>query len=282
VTGLAAGNTFPAQPASGWTRTATTILPGTQTGDVALTVKAGWSDYPGPLTGTAKVTLAGGCKPADPPPPPAPEKPVMTASAVCTSGAQIVTWMVKNPEAGGGRNMTLTAVSAGSVKVTGLAVNDVLTPGSSKTGTSTLPGDRTDPVILNVTATWTGFADPLSNSVTATLGGNCVQETTTTIRTTEITSAPTTTTTTAPTTTTTAAPTTTTTVKTDVLSQTEKAPTTTTTVKTEVLGEQVTKPAPGGPLAHTGAAIGLLAFIGGGLLWIGLPLSRYKRRKNED
>jgi hypothetical protein len=71
-------------------------------------------------------------------------------------------------------------------------------------------------------------------------------------------------------------------VKTEVLGETETAPTTTTTVKTEVLGEQVSKPAPGGALPHTGAAIGLLAFLGGGLLWIGLPLSRYKRRRDED
>ena len=48
-----------------------------------------------------------------------------------------------------------------------------------------------------------------------------------------------------------------------------------------MLGEQTAKPAPGGPLAHTGAAVGLLTFIGGGLLWVGLPLSRYKRRKTE-
>jgi hypothetical protein len=59
----------------------------------------------------------------------------------------------------------------------------------------------------------------------------------------------------------------------------ESTTTTTTGVKTEVLGVQVTKPAPGGALPHTGAAVGLLAFIGGGLLWIGLPLTRYKRRR---
>jgi hypothetical protein len=57
---------------------------------------------------------------------------------------------------------------------------------------------------------------------------------------------------------------------------------TTTEVKTEVLGEHVSRPAPGAPLAHTGAAIGFLAFIGGGLLWIGLPLTRYKRRQDDE
>jgi hypothetical protein len=71
---------------------------------------------------------------------------------------------------------------------------------------------------------------------------------------------------------------TTTTVQTKVLGETLTKP-----VETpQVLAEPVTKPAPGGALAHTGAAVGLLAFIGGGLLWIGLPLSRYKRRQGED
>ncbi|HEV7861588.1 MAG TPA: hypothetical protein VGR20_02770 [Acidimicrobiia bacterium] len=50
-----------------------------------------------------------------------------------------------------------------------------------------------------------------------------------------------------------------------------------------MLSEPVTKAAlPSGPLAHTGAAIGLLAFVGGGLLWIGLPLTRYKRRQDDE
>jgi hypothetical protein len=62
----------------------------------------------------------------------------------------------------------------------------------------------------------------------------------------------------------------------------ENTTTTTTEVKTEVLGEHVSRPVPGAPLAHTGAAIGLLAFIGGGLLWIGLPLTRYKRRQDDE
>jgi hypothetical protein len=71
-------------------------------------------------------------------------------------------------------------------------------------------------------------------------------------------------------------------VATQVLAQTEtKDPTTTTTAGTTVLGEQATRPVPHGPLAHTGAAIGLLVFIAGGFLWIGIPLSRAKRRRDD-
>ena len=48
----------------------------------------------------------------------------------------------------------------------------------------------------------------------------------------------------------------------------------------QVLGETATKP--GGSLAHTGAALGMLVFVGGALLWLGVPLSRYKRRDGES
>ena len=114
--------------------------------------------------------------------------------------------------------------------------------------------------------------------------------TTTTQPPTTTTTQPPTTTTTGPTTTTTQPPTTTTTVPSTT---TSTVLTTITTEQTEVLGETLTKAetpevlaekatAPGGPLAHTGAAIGLLAFLGGGLLWIGVPLRRFKRRPADE
>jgi hypothetical protein len=205
----------------GASRTATTSLPGTQTGTVTLSVHGIWPDRV-KATKTASVVLKGDCKP--------PVTTTTTTSSTTTTTRPPVTT------------------------------------------TTTVPPTTTTPVAPT----------PLPPATTTTTGAPVT--TTTEAPTTTTTAAPGTTTTTGPTTTTTAGPTTTTTVGTEVLGQSEDkpGPTTTTTVKTEVLGEQLTKPAPGGALPHTGAAVGLLAFLGGGLLWIGLPLSRYKRRKDQD
>jgi hypothetical protein len=243
--------------------------------------------------------------------------PVVSGTKVCAiSGQYVVTWTVKNSEST--QKMTVDAASVTSGTVAGLLGE--YAGGASRTGTTTLPGTQTGTVTLSVHGTWPDGVKA-TKTVVVTLAGDCkapVTTTTTTSTTTTTTSAPTTTTTvaptttttapptttttqaptttttvaptttttgapttttTGPTTTTTAAPTTTTTVKTEVLGETT---TTTTGVKTEVLGEQLTRPAPGAPLAHTGAAVGLLAFIGGGLLWIGLPLTRYKRRQADE
>ncbi|HEV7687980.1 MAG TPA: hypothetical protein VGQ80_15505 [Acidimicrobiia bacterium] len=169
---------------------------------------------------------------------------------------------------------------------------------ATKTAVVTLAGDCKPPVTTTTTTstttttrppvtTTTTSAPTTTTTVAPTTTTTAAPTTTTTQGPTTTTTAPPTTTTTGaptttttgPTTTTTDAPTTTTTVKTEVLGETT---TTTTGVKTEVLGAQLTKPAPGAPLAHTGAAVGLLAFIGGGLLWIGLPLTRYKRRQDDE
>jgi hypothetical protein len=165
---------------------------------------------------------------------------------------------------------------------------------STKTASVPLNGTCTPPTTTTTAAPTTTTTVPPTTTTTA------APTTTTTVPpTTTTTAAPTTTTTMAPSTTTTEPSTTTTTAASTTTTAgpttTSSAPVTTSTVKTEVLGETLTKPAdtpkvlgeqaaqpaPGGPLAHTGAAIGLLAFIGGGLLWIGLPLTRYKRRKDE-
>jgi hypothetical protein len=164
---------------------------------------------------------------------------------------------------------------------------------ATKTASVALNGTCTPPTTTTTAAPTTTTTVPPTTTTTA------APTTTTTMAPSTTTTEPTTTTTTAASTTTTAAPTTTTTepstTTTTAATTTSSAPVTTTTVKTDVLGETLTKPAdtpkvlgeqaarpaPSGPLAHTGAAVGLLAFVGGGLLWIGLPLTRYKRRKDE-
>ncbi|HEY0399268.1 MAG TPA: hypothetical protein VGF00_12820 [Acidimicrobiia bacterium] len=221
--------------------------------------------------------------------------PVVSGTRACAiSGQYVVTWTVKNSEST--QKMTVDAASVTSGTVAGLLGQ--YAGGASRTGTTTLPGTQTGTVTLSVHGTWPDGVKATKTAV-VTLAGDCKPPVTTTTTTapptTTTTQAPTTTTTapptttttgapttttTGPTTTTTDAPTTTTTVKTEVLGETT---TTDTGVKTEVLGKQLTKPAaPGAPLAHTGAAIGLLAFVGGGLLWIGLPLTRYKRRQDDE
>jgi uncharacterized protein YeaC (DUF1315 family) len=244
--------------------------------------------------------------------------PVVSGTSACASGQYVITWTVKNSEST--QKMTVDVATVTSGTVTGLLGE--YAGGVSRTATTTLPGTQTGTVTLSVHGTWpdgvkaTKTASvvlagdckpPVTTTTTSSTTTTTTSSTTTTTTapptttttappTTTTTAAPTTTTTaqptttttaapttttTAPTTTTTAAPTTTTTVKTEVLGE-NVTTTTTTGVKTEVLGEHVSRPAPGAPLAHTGAAVGLLAFIGGGMLWIGLPLTRYKRRRDDE
>jgi hypothetical protein len=205
--------------------------------------------------------------------------PILSGTVVCSaSWQQVITWTVKNSE--NNKTMTVKSVAITSGTVPNL-LNSVFTASQSKTFTTTLPGTQTGSVKLTVGARW-NTGETATRDASVTLKTNCKPPVTTTTSTstttTSTTTSSTTTTTTAPTTTTTAPSVTTTTVRTEVLGETLTKPAET----PEVLAEQANKPAPGGPLAHTGAAIGLLAFIGGGLLWIGLPLSRYKRRQHED
>lgn len=243
--------------------------------------------------------------------------PLVSGSSACTAGQYVISWTVKNSETT--QKMTVDSATVTAGTVTGLT--GVYNGSASRTATTTLPGTQTGTVTLSVHGTWpdgvkatksasvtlkgdcqppvtttsstTTTSTSTTSSTTTTSSSSTTTTSTTAPSTTTTTAAPTTTTTAAPTTTTTAAPTTTTTAPTTT---TTVAPTTTTTVKTEVLGETTTttagvttqvlgehlsKPAPGGALPHTGAAVGLLAFIGGGLLWMGLPLTRYRRRREE-
>lgn len=203
---------------------------------------------------------------------------------------------------GGGASRTAQTTLPGTTAATvTLSVHGTWPDGVSTTRTAAvaLAGTCTAPVTTTTTTSTTTTSTTTSSTTTTTTTAPPPTTTTTTASTTTTTAAPTTTTTTAapttttttaptttttagPTTTTTAPPTTTSTVATQVLGQTEtKESTTTTTAAATVLGEAVAPPVPHGGLAHTGAAIGLLAVIGGGLLWVGLPLSRYKRREDD-
>jgi hypothetical protein len=191
---------------------------------------------------------------------------------------------------------TLPGTQKGTVKLTvwGRWTNGVT---EDRDTSATLKGDckppatttsSTSPTTTSSTSTTTTTTEPTTTTTTAPTTTTTEPPTTTTT----ITTAPSTTTTEPPTTTTSTEPPTTTTT---VLTTSSTAPTTTSTVQTEVLGETLTKPAdnpqvageqaaapaPSSPLARSGAAIGLLAFIGGGLLWLGVPLTRYKRRPDE-
>jgi hypothetical protein len=82
VTGVETGTVFPPLPLPGSTQTATTVLPGTQTGNVKLTVQAdwdrgGWQD----IVRTVKVELPGDCRQ-----PPVPSAEIASA---CPNGPVI-------------------------------------------------------------------------------------------------------------------------------------------------------------------------------------------------
>ena len=209
--------------------------------------------------------------------PPQPKTGSVKTATTTSSGTKTgsVTLTVRGDWAGGSQNVVRTA----SVTLPGGCLVPTTTSTSTTSTTTTSTTTTTTPPPPSSTTTTTTTSAPTTTTTEPPTTTTTEPPTTTTTGPTTTTTGPPTPSTTGPTTTTTTAPpTTTTTLRTTVLGETlTKAAET-----PPVLGEQATGPAPSGPLAHTGAAIGLLAFVGGGLLWIGLPLSRYKRRKAED
>ncbi|MDQ1498744.1 MAG: hypothetical protein QOI86_2084 [Actinomycetota bacterium] len=58
---IGVGTTFPGQPEAGSTQTSTTELPGSQTGEVTLTVRADWEGADQDVERSVSVTLPGTC-----------------------------------------------------------------------------------------------------------------------------------------------------------------------------------------------------------------------------
>jgi hypothetical protein len=113
--------------------------------------------------------------------------PILSGSLGCSAGQQVVTWSVTDSETtvatgGNGRTMTIEALSVSQGTVLGLSVGDVVQPqplpGSTVTGTTTLPGTTTGTVTLTVTGHFfepggadTGIVD--TESIGVTLSGAC-------------------------------------------------------------------------------------------------------------
>ena len=212
--------------------------------------------------------------------PPQPKAGSVRTATTTVSGTKTgsVTLTVRGDWAGGSQNVVRT------VRVT--LPGGCTVPTTTSTSTTTTSTTTTSTTTTSSTTTTTTTAPPPSTTSSTTTTTRPPTTTTTEPPTTTTTEPPTTTTTEPPTTTTTGGPTTTTTTPSTTTTTLETTVLGTTLTKPldtpQVLGEEVTKPAPSAPLARTGAAIGVLAFLGGALLWIGLPLTRYKRRRNLD
>lgn len=112
--------------------------------------------------------------------------PSVSGEVICAAdGRQVITWTVQNTPKASERNLSLViksiTVTRGSV--IGFAEGDVLPPlgqpGSTVTGTTTLPGDATGDVTLRVVASWVdengepAGAQNSPSSATVELPGDC-------------------------------------------------------------------------------------------------------------